>query len=52
MANSNEEGSLLDIEVSFDFIYGADVSLELVEDSHVTAVSYTMLEDQVIKIKK
>jgi hypothetical protein len=42
----------LDIEVSFDFIYGADVSLELVEDSHVTAVSSTILEDQVIKIKK
>ncbi len=43
---------LLDIEVSYDFMSGGDVSLELVEGSHVTAVSYTMLEEEVVKIKK
>jgi hypothetical protein len=52
MTNSDEEDSLLDIEVSYNFINGGDVSMELVEDSKVTAVSFTMLGEQVIKIKK
>jgi hypothetical protein len=52
MTNSDEEDSLLDIEISYNFINGGDVSMELVEDSKVTAVSYTMLGEQVIKIKK
>ena len=43
---------MLDIEVSYNFINGGDVSLELVENSHISAVSYTMLEEQVIKIKR
>ncbi len=28
------------------------MSLELVENSHISAVSYTMLQEQVIKIKR